>query len=138
MTSPLDLHTALVARLQTLPNITLYDGQVPDDVPAEPVTGRVYPYAVVWGAPGFTDLTEMDLGDHAHGALDWPVQVTVAAGDLTWCLRALAEVRSIVEGARLIPAAGILHEEPGNRIETDRSVAPVRFYAPLLFRTKTA
>lgn len=132
MPSPADLHTALLARLRTVPHLTVFDGYVPDAPPAD-ATGRVYPYAVIWPGPG-GDPTDADL--ITGGALTWFTRVTVAAGDLNWCMQAITPVRAALRDRRLHPQASPLRDEtPASRVAmrvTD--VTPVRWFFPLQFR----
>lgn len=132
MTSPVDLHAVVLAALEAIPHVAAHDGRVPKDLPADS-DGRVFPYAVLWGSPGHTPVEARNLEGDADGALEWPVQVTVAAGDITWCLAACAEVRAALDGLRF--HGGVLHEEPGPGVRSDDDATPPRFYAPLLFRS---
>lgn len=135
MARPEDLHKALEARLRTIPSISVYVGEVNPKPPAEPGSARVYPYAVVWPSGGFTPPEGRSIAGRAGEALEWPCQVTVAAGDVDWCLQAVRLVRDVLEGHVLVPGAGALQEEPtGAMIAPDRDVSPVRFFVPLMFR----
>lgn len=140
MTGPADLHAALLTRLDALPSVTAYDGQVPSAPPADE-DGRVYPYVVLWPSAGTTAEEARRLSGDAHGAIDWPVALTVAAGTPTWCLQAVALVRAAVEGWTPPGAAGPLREEPTGAAAAgagrDEDTTPVRFFVPLAFRTYT-
>lgn len=139
MANPADLHTALLERLRTLTTLRVFDGDVPTSPPAEPATGRVYPYAVAWGSPGYTPEEARGLDADADGGLAWPVQVTVAAGDLTWCLHAVHLVRTALDGHVLAPGAGVLVEDEGTPgVQPDRDTTPLRWFVPLTFRSLNA
>lgn len=138
MTSPAVLHAALVAVLDALPTVGAYNGQVPPSPPADDLTGQVYPYVVVWGTAGWTPDDARTLSGGADGALDWPSRVTVAAGDLGWCLEAAHLVRQALEGRELIEGAGPLREDPIDLgVQKDEDATPPRWYVPLIFRCQT-
>jgi len=146
--SRLTLSDAVVARLGTLPGVTVYKGEVPDAPPVieaggfPDAAGRVAPYVVIYGSAGTPNTSQADLGDAADD-LDWGVQVTVAAGYEDDCLHTVDRVHTalyrwaptglgagIVAGG-LRPPVGF---DPGPaRIDND--VQPPRFWLPLLYRT---
>ncbi len=135
MANPADLHAALLDRLAAIPNVTVYDADVPEAPPADPDDGRVYPYAVAWGSGGFTPDQARALDGDAYGGLDWTARVTVAAGDPGWCLQAVHRVRAVLDGHVLTATAGPLIEEPGDPgLLRDPDTTPVRWYVPLVFR----
>lgn len=127
------LHAAVVAHLKaTLTTVTVHDGQVPDS-PAADGEGRVYPYAVLWGAPGWVPVDARSLDGTAGGALTWPCPVTVAAGAPAWALQAVTLVRAALDGYRT--PGGQLREEPGSPpLRVDDTTTPRRWYVPLAFR----
>lgn len=132
--NPADLFAAVVARLQAAaPTVTVFEADVPTSPPADG-NGRVYPYAVVWGAPGWIPDAARTIDGDAHGALDWPCPVTVAAGDPAWCLAAYQLVRQALDGFH-ITGAGPLREQTGTPPMTrDRDTTPARWYVPAIFR----
>lgn len=139
MTTPGELHTATLALLRAIPNMTVFDGDVPTTLPRDGA-GRVYPYTVLWPSAGFrpNDIAD-DLAGTPDETLEWPVQVTVASGDVMWTLGAVRVVRAALAGAWLTPRTGRLREEPAApSITRDTDVTPARFYVPLLFRTQGA
>ena len=137
MTTPAELHTALAARLRSAANITVFDGEVPTSLPAG-ADGRVYPYAVIWPGGGGA-LGEVSLDDVAHGT-DWRAQVTVAAGDLTWCMQAIALVRAVVVGVYLATDTTPVVDDtpPSMTLLPDKDVTPTRWYLPVLLRCTAA
>jgi hypothetical protein len=137
MAGPAALHATTATQLRTIDSVTVFEGQVPSAPPADAGTGRVYPYVVLWGAPGFTPEEARNLEGDADGGLEWPVQVTVAAGDLTWCLGAVGLVRAALDGFR-VPGGRLAEELGGPGVQVDEDTRPVRFYVPLFFRSLTA
>lgn len=139
MTTPEALHAPALALLRAVPTLTVYDGIVPTSPPAD-ASGRTYPYVVLWPSAGFrpNEIAD-DLAGTPDEALDWLVQATVAAGNVTWCLQAATLTRRALAGAFLTPQTGRLREEPGAPpITVDPDVKPARFFVPLLFRTQGA
>lgn len=136
MADAVELHAAVVARLRDqVPAVTVYDGDVPKNLPAD-ANGRVYPYVVVWDSPGSFPATEAaTLGSVDYAALEWECRATVAAGDLAWLRSAAARVRKALLGYR--PGSrlsGTLSDEdtvPVTQKELDTT--PARYYVPLLF-----
>jgi hypothetical protein len=134
-----DLHAATLTLLRTIGTVTIHDGKVPPSPAADP-SGRTYPYAVLWPSAGFYPSTDADtLCEEPGDELTWPVQVTVAAGDPTWCLQAADLVRKKLNKARLTPRSGLLRQDEVSIPATlDPAVSPARWFIPLLFRTQSA
>lgn len=132
-----DLTDALAAHLATLP-IGVYVGDVPDNLPADD-SGRVKPYAVIWPTVGWTPDDARSVGgdDSTDPGTEWPIQITVAAGSLTWCGQAADLVRSHLAGHRLTAGAGPLRLGPGPAIQPDDDVHPRRWFVPLSYRCLT-
>jgi hypothetical protein len=139
--NPRLLAGAVVTALTGTPGLTVYDGEVDPEPPVmADGTGRVRPYAVVYGSPGqphpeeFNPLVVVDL--------DWMVQVTVAGGYQPDTLQAIHSVRSLLEG-RVIIVSGIICgpltqvNDPGS-IRRDDDEVPPRFYSPLQFQLLAA
>jgi hypothetical protein len=139
VTTPTELHDALLILLRTIGTVTVFDGDVPDK-PTADTSGRVYPYVVVWATPGYYPSDDADtVCAQPGGELTWPVQLTVAAGTPAWCLEAAGTVRAKIAGALLVPAAGPLREDNSAvPVVKDTGTAPPRWYVPLLYRTQTA
>lgn len=125
------LRQAILARLQAIPNLRTYDGEVPDSPPVDP-DGRVHPYAVLYPTAGMRRDSALNTRqDH----LDWGFQVTVAGGDAqraTWAvdavLASLLDHRPAVAGLSTGPIrlAGDL-----GPLRRDDEVHPPRHYLPL-------
>jgi hypothetical protein len=132
VSTPADLHAAVLTILDALPTVTAFDGDVPPNPPAD-ASGRVYPYAVLWPSPG-GDPTDADLV--TGGALAWEGTVTVAAGDVGWCLAAIDVVRGALRDRWVLDTASPLRDvTPASRTVTrDPDVRPPRWYVPLLYR----
>lgn len=128
------LHAAARERLDALITVTVYDADVPAHPPADE-QGRVYPYAVVWPSPG---ATPPEAAVDGSTGTDWVVAVTVAAGDVDWCLQTVTVVRRALTGDPIAPGATLVDTTPAARtLLVDRDVAPARFYVPLEFRALT-
>lgn len=137
--SAVDLHRATLVLLQAT-NVTVYSGAVPDGPPSDS-SGKVYPYAVLWGSPGsHPDWEASSLCDEDDGALAWEARVTVAAGEPTWALEAAINVRQALSRARPLPRSGLLREPEGSapQVQKDPDAKPVRWFVPLVFVTMSA
>jgi hypothetical protein len=139
--NPRLLAGAVVVALQGLPGLTVYDGEVDPEPPVmADGTGRVKPYAVVYGSSGtphpeeFNPLAVVDL--------DWLVQVTVAGGYQPDTLQAVHGVRGLLEG-RLMVLSGITCgpltqvNDPGP-VRRDDDEVPPRYFSPLQFQLLAA
>jgi hypothetical protein len=134
--------TELTTAAETLLNTThlgVYVGDVPTKPPAH-TDGRVLPYAVIWATPGFMPDYSRSIGgdDGIDSGLEWPVQVTVAAGDPAWCLTAAVAARRALAGAVLVAGCSALREDATTSpILRDPDVDPPRWFTPLLYRCVT-
>lgn len=138
--SALALHAALLALLRTQDDVIVYDGTVPDDVPAAH-DRRVKPYVVLWANPGTHPGAAADTVSDADTAeVLWETRLTVASGDPGWTLRAAVGIRDLVNKKRLTPRAGLLREPEGvdHQVLKDTDPKPVRWYVPLVFTTMSA
>lgn len=132
--TPDALHAATLVRLRSIATMSIYDGEVPKSPPAD-AAGRVLPYAVLWPNPGFTPEEARNMEHDAGGGLTWDARVTVAAGDVTWCLRAAVTVRAHLDAWAITPWS-LLSELPGGpEMLPDPDTFPVRWFAPMTFRT---
>lgn len=133
MADPGVLHGAVLARLQTLTSLTIYDADVDEHPPADEF-GRVYPYAVLWANPGWIPEEARGLCLTSQN-LTWDARVTVAAGKSSWILSAIPLVRRALDGFR--PTPGCPLTELGGAFEAlkDTDTTPARWFTPLTFRT---
>jgi hypothetical protein len=68
------------------------------------------------------------------GGLDWACQVTVAAGDVGWCLGAIGLVRAALSGLVLATGVTLVDETPRSLIvRRDPDVTPSRWFLPMQF-----
>ncbi|WP_147356272.1 hypothetical protein [Cellulomonas rhizosphaerae] len=120
-----------------MPTVTGYDATVPTNIPTS-TDGRALPYAVAWPSPG--GAAEESAVHDTSGALDWTEQVTVAAGDVIWCLKAVHTVRATLAGRVLVANAGPLVDETPRSVtlQRDTDVSPPRWFVPLFFACLTA
>jgi hypothetical protein len=141
VTTPGQLHVALVTLLKAAlePKISVYDSDVPAKPPMD-AAGVVAPYIVVWPSAGTYPSDQADtMCGEPEGELDWPVQITAAAGNPAWVLDTAAQVRAKMAGVMLVDRAGRLREEPGAvNVQKDVDVSPPRWFVPLYYRTQTA
>lgn len=144
------LANATAVRLATVTNMAVYYGQVGRRVPGDTTTPfdpptksdedlRVKPYAVLF--PGFAVPTdEVDLGDTTVDGT-FPVQVTVAAGDVEDLMGAVSRVHQLLY--RWAPTVaghvcGPFRPPPGFRLDrhlVDDEVKPARLYVPLQYQS---
>ena len=134
--TPADLHAATLNRLHGLTTINVHDSEVPAN-PAADNRGRVYPYAVLWPVPGNTPEAARNLEHDPAGGLVWDARVTVASGDPTWTLQAVALIRGRLEGWHIRPGSLLAEVDLGGVAvqKDDGTTAPARWYVPLQFRT---
>ena len=124
----------VLARLQTLPHISVFSGDVPLNVPADS-SGNVYPYVVLWGSVGRDNVHGEDLTGGTEGAVVVPVRVTVAAGDPEWCLAAAEQVRALLSRWQPTGAERLRDDHTEPTMLEDKDVTPRRWFVPLEFRT---
>jgi hypothetical protein len=95
--------------------------------------GGVHPYLALFPGAGVRALTEADLTG-GPGQRDWRFQVTAAGGDIPRCIRAVQRAQDVLVGQRLDDTTGLIREDgDGGPIRKDTTVAPARWYVPLLF-----
>ena len=132
------LRESMLERLDLVPFVKVYDGDVPQDDP--PLTipnsgGVVKPYVVLYAGGG---TATSDRACQTPSVLGWAPQVSVVAGYPVDCLQAVDRVRAELTGTRLTlddGTTGILREPEGDRpILKDESVSPPRFLYPLQYR----
>lgn len=121
----------ILALLNAVEHLNVYDNDVADTPPADP-DGKTHPYAVLWSGPGTAQSTRL-CGD--PNQLAWGFQVTCAGGDRTRCLWAVDKVRAALTGVRVPDGRGWRLTEVVDeaRVLPDRDVTPPRFYVPLVY-----
>lgn len=135
MSSPLAVHQAVIARLREIPNVTVFDGDVPTKPPADS-NGHVLPYLVVWGTG--TDRAGAVLTGAAPDVLVPTVTVTAAGGTVARCLQAGELAHQKLSGWRPLPTSGPFAPIAGTPdVQTDRDVTPARMFQPHLYRCTT-
>lgn len=130
-----DLHVAVLNRLAVLSDLTVYDGEVPPNIPAD-ASGRVDTYAVVWFTPGSVPDAARNLEHDPQGGLTWDARVTVAGGRKWDVIDAIGTVRSRLEGWRPVPGSLLAEVDTGGTtVQRDPDTSPPRWFVPLQFRT---
>ena len=135
MTTPLELHAAVLDALEAIATVQVFDGDVPAKPPAA-ADGRVYPYAVAWPGAGTPD-PEPDVAAQPRGELAYEERVTVASGSVTWTLQAVQLVRARLHHVEILPGVRLREERLGVPATKDPDTSPVRWYVPLAFRCLT-
>jgi hypothetical protein len=125
---------AILAKLQAVANLGVYDVEVPETPPMD-ADGKVHPYSVLYVGAG--NLVRSSLAA-VHDHLDLPFQVTCAGGDATRCLWAVDKVRGALIDQRLTVTGrslGVIRQDgdsgPPRR---DDDVTPPRHFTAVLFR----
>ena len=133
------LRDAVLARLELVTNVKVYDGRVRQDDPPDEIPGSggvVRPYCVLYagGGRGYSDRI---VG--GSSALSWSPQVTVAAGYAADCTAAVDRVRAQLTDQVLSISDGVtgyLREVADTgTVRVDEQVSPARFYVPMIFQT---
>jgi len=146
---------ALVTRLETIPNLTVYlrrvgfvrgvtDAPGGQEVPPPTVSvtdRRVRPYVVVYPTAGMNAHPRLD---YAVPGLVWDVQLTCVAGDESAIDPVVDLVTGCLDGWRPVfpgpydqvvngPFAAVPGYDPGP-VRRDDDVTPARFWTPLEYR----
>lgn len=126
--------TAVLAALEASMNLDIFYGTPgvagQQDVQVDP-DGLAHSYAVLWPSPSTPD----HMQDRACGVTDRAVvtfQVTAAGGDMDRARSASRKVLAALDGARLLPGAGLCRAEAGSRLTADMD-PPHRAYVALVF-----
>lgn len=134
--SGLNISDAVLEMLRTGLPYDVYDAEVPpeQDLPKDPVDGRVGPYAVFFPSPGM--LYSTVLCDVPKDR-DYTFQVTYVGGDRSRCEWAVDRGRELLTGHRL-DLTGVqtsLITEDGNpgRFLRDTTVTPTRTFVPFTY-----
>lgn len=149
-TARLPVMDAIADRLEDVPGLTVYRGEITDVPPilvtdGEPdESGRVAPYAVVWGPVGRPDanpnLAATIGGPRRLGDILLTGQITFAAGYVTDILALLDDAIPLLQlWTPVIPGlkCGRLRQQPGFDPRTPRpdgDVRPPRFMTPWLWQ----
>jgi hypothetical protein len=94
---------------------------------------KAHAYLAIFPSPGALSLADADLAGHG-GPRDWRFQVTAAGGDVARCIKAVQRAQDVLVDIHLDDTTGIVREDgdPGP-IRPDTSIAPLRWFVPLLF-----
>lgn len=136
MASLIAFHDAILAAV-TVPNLKLYDGEIPQgDPPPLDTDNRVKPYAVLYLATGLAVRTS--LSGSSDDYIDLSFQMTCVGGDQWRCLWAVDTVLTALLDRRLaVPGqtpTRIRQDGSAGPVRRDDQVSPPRFYVPLLLR----
>jgi hypothetical protein len=122
---------AVLALLRAVPNLNVFDAELPTDPPLDP-DGRVHPYAVFFpgGGNAFGDRINQDLATD----MSWSCRVLFVGGDRTRALWALDKVRAALTGKR--PTGGARLKEVLDQVETrvELDITPPRTSGAILYR----
>jgi len=131
------VHKAVLARLQTLAGVTVYDGEVPSAPPTiDDGSGRVKPYLVLYAGvgsrPGDPDLAECSSDAEPS------FQTTCVAGYPADLLNLIERVITLLETwapavADTTSTQPRVVNDPGTA-RRDDSTTPPRWYVPLVWR----
>lgn len=137
---------AVKARLEAVPGLSVYVGEVPNLPPLVPgrtsTAGRVAPYAAIFPSPGALDPNPNLAG--TPGDFVWGAQITFAAGvpeTLEATLDAAVPLLNLwtpeIEGldvGKLRPPAGFYGGQDAGAMRRDDKFTPPRYWAPTLWR----
>lgn len=122
---------AVLALLQAITDINVYDTELPKDPPTDS-DGRVHPYAVFFpgGGGAFGDRLNKDLATD----MAWNCRILLVGGDKTRALRALDRVRAALTNSR--PTGGARLKEVLDEVtfRTETNVVPSRTSGAILYR----
>lgn len=131
------LRTGLVAG-PGFPEVSVYRGEVPKDIPLLPESGRIAPYVVLFDGVGRPDI-EPDLAG-VNVDLRWSAQMIVGAGWQADCSATVDRICDLAyRWSPVIPgiAAGRMEPPPGydpGPLRRNDSVSPPRWWTPLQWR----
>jgi hypothetical protein len=135
LVEPVDLHTQLFTLLNTLTDVTVYDGEIDTDPPKD-TAGRVKPYVVLFSGSG--DASHRARLVQAQKELAWRPTVTCAAGYQAHLLHLVSRVRQLLIGA-VFEVDGVsmqpLKAETGPDAAPIDKPPPARWFQPLPFST---
>jgi len=122
---------ATLALLQAIPNLNVFDTELPSDPPKDE-DGRVHPYAVFFpgGGHAFGDRLNKDTATD----LEWTCRILIVGGDKTRALWALDRIRAALTSAR--PTGGARLKEALDDVifRTETNVVPSRTSGLIIYR----
>lgn len=124
--------TAVLALLNSVTGLTVYDGEVPDTPPADAM-GRVNAYAVLYASAA---PSQRDAIAGPSTRFPWSFQVTAVGGDRQRCSWAVKAVCGALVDQRLTVAgftSSPIGQDTGPGMGRDDTVVPPRLFQPLLF-----
>lgn len=136
MTTVGQLGDLILARLRTIPNLTVFDGKVGQVVKD---AGTTRPYAVLYMSPG-SFVSQRMSGQSEQFRVSG--QITVAAGTVAGFRWAAHQVMDALTDFRLEPANRgatpfTFDTDPGPERRDDDDPSDIRWYAPFTFSFTT-
>lgn len=122
---------ATYALLQAIPDLNVFDTELPSDPPLDP-DRRVHPYAVFFpgGGNAFGDRLNKDMPTDVA----WNFRILFVGGDKTRALWALDHIRAALTGARPTGGARLKEVLDDVTIRTETNVVPSRTSGAILYR----
>ena len=140
MTTTVSAAAAILGRLQAVPQLTVYDGEVPT-TPLKDAPGKVRPYAVLYMGAGRVPRSDRLAYAAANRDLGITFQVTCAAGTRAGASWAVDKTRTALTGQRLSDGANetrLKETTESQALKRDPEIpSDIRWYAPLLYRFET-
>lgn len=125
------------AALETIPQLTVFDGQVPTKVPE--AGGYILPYVVIWAGIGDNPEEQTSCGLHSADTLIWDFQTTAVGATPDICRRVAQDVKHALTNLRV--GTGLIRPNPDGFQQQqpipDNSVTPARFMLPQQWRLIT-
>lgn len=122
---------AVLALLEGIEHLNVYDGELPADPPLDP-DGRAHPYAVFYGGGGhaFGDRLNQDTATD----MQWSCRILFVGGDAQRARWALDRIRAALTGARPTGGARLKEVLDDVTIRTETNVVPSRTSGAILYR----
>lgn len=137
MVDPSLLSAAVMAALETIPGVTVFDGYVPKALPE--TDGFPDPYIVLWAGVGDNPEEPLAHGVHDTDSLIWDFQTSVVGAGPDICRTVAVQVKARLTNLRV--GTGRVKPNPdGFNQQTpipDYKESPARFLLPLQWRLKT-
>jgi len=123
--------------VSAVPEVTFYDGDVPEKVPQ---TGEyIDPYVVLWAGMGENPFEPTSCGTHDTSTTVWDFQLTVVAATADTCRRVASAVFGRVINLQV--GTGRVRPNPDGFNQQspllDTTTSPARFMLPLQLRLIT-